>query len=306
MTLVLSVATPAYSLQVSDRLVSKAGEPYDPLANKNVVLRATDGLLVFGYTGLAFLDGMPTDTWIADRVSGGACAETGGALAYGNFAVRDVGSSLRAISQPLQSNAAFREYGGEICAVGWQWDGKGERGLVRNVLWRLQSEDSRLRWSQLVPRHAPERKRVFRMMPTGNWAMSAEAWGALLGQVGGAGADWEAVETLLVKAIRNAADLSPGTIGAHCMSILVRPWMFPNALVKFMPESPHQGEAMGQSVEVSYSPWMVAADAINAPAVSVGGLSREQGLLSYAMKTPPPPADQVLKGAYHSQRRPML
>jgi hypothetical protein len=78
MTLVLSVATPAYSLQVSDRLVSKGGEPFDPLANKNVVVRATDGLLVFGYTGLAFLDRMPTDTWIADRISGGACAEIGG------------------------------------------------------------------------------------------------------------------------------------------------------------------------------------------------------------------------------------
>ena len=51
MTLVLSVSCPAYALHVSDRLVSKGGKPHDPLANKTVVFRATDGLLVFGYTG---------------------------------------------------------------------------------------------------------------------------------------------------------------------------------------------------------------------------------------------------------------
>lgn len=306
MTLVLSVATPAYSLQVSDRLVSKGGEPFDPLANKSVVLRATDGLLAFGYTGLAFLDGMPTDTWIADRISGGACAEIGGALAYGSFAVRDVGSSLLALSEPLQGHQGFHEYGGEICAVGWQWDGKRQSAMVRDVLWRLQGQGKKLRWSQLVPRHLPERGEVFRMSATGNWALSAESWQTLLARVAGAGADWERAEKLLVEAIRASAEHAPGSIGAHCMSILLRPWVFPNALVKFLPKSPHQGDAMGQSVEVSYSPWMVAPDAIHAPAVSVGGLSCEQGLLPYTMEAPPPPADQVLKGAFQSQRRPML
>jgi hypothetical protein len=285
MTLVLSVATPAYSLQVSDRLVSKGGDPFDPLANKNVVLRATDGLLVFGYTGLAFLDGMPTDTWIADRISGGACAEIGWALAYGSFAVRDVGSSLLALSEPLQGNPGFREYGGEICAVGWQWDGKRQSALVRDVLWRLQGQGEKLRWSQLVPRHLPERGEVFRMSATGNWALSAETWQTLLKRVAAAGGDWQSVEMILVEAIRSAAERSPGTIGAHCMPILARPWMFPNALVKLLPENPHHRDAMGESVEVSYSPWMVAPDAIHAPAVSVGGLSCEQGLLSYAMET---------------------
>jgi hypothetical protein len=226
-TLVLSVATPVYSLHVSDRLVSKGGKPHDPLANKSVVLRATDGLLVFGYTGLAFFEGMPMDTWIADRVSGGACATVGGAISLGAFPVRDVGSSLLALSRPLQGDANFRNYGGEICAVGWQWNGKRERALVRDVLWRLRAEGDLLRWSQLVPRHIPERKEVFRMSSTGNRAMTDQAWQSLVDAVGAAGANWESVETLLITAIRDAAKQSPGTIGAHCMSILVRPWLFP-------------------------------------------------------------------------------
>lgn len=73
MTLVLAVATPAYPLHVSDRLVSKGGMPHDPVANKSVVFRATDGLLAFGYTGPAFLEGVPMDTWVADALSGGSC-----------------------------------------------------------------------------------------------------------------------------------------------------------------------------------------------------------------------------------------
>jgi hypothetical protein len=304
MTLVLSVATPAYSLQVGDRLVSKAGKPFDALANKNVVLRATDGLLIFGYTGPAYLDGLPTDVWIADRVSGGACAEIGGTLAFGSFPVRDVGSSLLAISRQLQGDAWFRDYGGEICAVGWQWDGKREGALVRDVLWLLRRNDEKLRWTQLVPRHLPERNEVFRMTATGNWTETRQAWQELLDAVGGAGADWERVQALLVEAIRSAARDSPGTIGAHCMSILVRPWMFPNVPVRFLPETPHLADAMGQSVEVSYSPWMVAPDSIHAPAVSVGGLSCEQGALNYSIEVPEPPAEQRLKGAFQSQERP--
>ncbi len=260
MTLVLSVATPAYALQVSDRLVSKGGKPHDPLANKTVVLGATDGLLVFGYTGLAFLDGMPTDTWIADQITGGACANIGGAVAYGDFPVRDVGTTLVALSQPLQDNEQFRVHGGEICAVGWQWSAKRKRSLARDGLWRLQPNRGRLRWSQLVPRHLPARKEVFRMTPTGNWAMSDGSWQELLDRVGAAGPDWELVEVYLIDAIRAAAEVSPGTIGAHCMSVLVRPGLFPNALVKFVPKSAHHGTAMGQTVEISYSPWMVAPE----------------------------------------------
>jgi hypothetical protein len=89
MTLILSVATPACALHVGDRLVSKDEEPHDPLANKSVVFRATDGLLAFGYTGLAFLEDVPTDTWIADVLSGGCCVGDVGAVRHAEFPVRD-------------------------------------------------------------------------------------------------------------------------------------------------------------------------------------------------------------------------
>jgi hypothetical protein len=303
-TLVLAVATPAYSLHVSDRLVSKGGVPHDRLANKTVVFRSTDGLLAFGYTGPAFIENIPTDTWLADALSGGQCAGDVGALSYGDFPIRDIGASLRLVCQRLRAHPPFGHLGGELSAVGWQWDGQREGALVRDVLWILHSGSGRLRWQQLVPRHAPERKEVFRMFWTGNWALTPDDWEQLVADVGACGRDWEGAQQLLVRAIRRASDKEAGTIGRHCMSVLLHPWLSPNALVQFFPDSPHDGTAFGQTVETAYSPWMVAPDAIHAPAVLVGGLTCDQGFLTYELQAPPVPDTQNLKGALQSQERP--
>jgi hypothetical protein len=304
MTLILSLSTPAYALHVGDRLVSVDGTPHHRLANKSVVFRASDGLLTFGYTGLAFLGGMPTDTWIADALSGGQCAGEVGAVRYGEFPVRDVGSSLRTLCQRLRSEREFVARHGEVSAVGWQWDRNRQRALVRNVLWVLHSGSGQLQWQQIVPRHLPDRERVFRMVRTGLWPLPGEEWRGLLARVEMAGRDWKAVESLLVETIRYASEEQPGRIGRHCMSILLRPWRSPNALVRFIPETAHRGTAFGQTVEVAYSPWMVAADAIHAPVALVGGLAEEQGLLTYSMEAPPVPGRQTLKAAFQSQQRP--
>jgi hypothetical protein len=304
MTLVLSVATPAYSLHVSDRLVSKGRMPHDPLANKSVVFRATDGLLVFGYTGLARFEGVPTDTWIADALSGGSCADGAGGISHGTFPVRDVGSTLRMLCQRLRPDAEFQRHHGEISAVGWQWSER-RKGAFRNVLWVLHAGSGRLQWRQIVPRPMPERNTTFWMVPTGDRALTDEDWQLLLDRVGAAGADCDTVEGLLVDAIRRASAERKGrTIGAHCMSVLVRPWRFPNARIRFIPKTAHHKTAFDQTVEVAYTPWMVAPDAIHAPMVLVGGLSSEQGLLTYSMGAPPVPDSQTLRGAFQSQAKP--
>ena len=305
MTLVLSVATPAYALHVSDRLVSKGGMPYDPLANKSVVFRATDGLLAVGYTGAAFVGSVPTDTWIAQTLSGDSWTGDVGAVSFGEFAVRDVGASLRILCQRVRANDEFAALGGEFSAVGWQWQGNRTPAPVRHVLWVLHSGSGNLQWQQIVPRHLPERKTVFRMVHTGDWPLGHVDWRRLLDRVGAAGPDPALVESLLVKAIRQAsAKREHRTIGSHCMSILLRPWRFPNALIRLIPETPHHAGAFGQAVDVAFSPWMIAPDAIHAPAVLVGGLSCEQGLLTYSTEAPPVPDNQVLKGAFQSQDRP--
>lgn len=304
MTLVLSVSTPAYALHVSDRLVSKAGRPHDPLANKTVVFRATDGLLVFGYTGPAFIRGVPTDSWIAEIVSGGGSAGELAAVRYGSFPVRDVGRTLLRLCERLQAEPLFPRLGGQVAATGWQWDGKREHAHVRNVLWVLDDASGKLCWRQLVPRHGPERTSSFRMMPTGDWALSADYWQAMLDEVGQAGHDWNRAERLLIDAVRESSRLKPGTIGPHCMSVLLRPWNSVMAELRFAPEIAHEAEAFGQVIETAYSPWRVAPDAIHAPSVLVGGMRCEQGFVPYSFDAPLVPDDQVLKGAWQSQHRP--
>lgn len=62
--------TPAYVLQVSDRRITRLDTgKIHPLANKNVVFVPTDGIVTIGYTGLAYLEGVPTDTWIACKLA---------------------------------------------------------------------------------------------------------------------------------------------------------------------------------------------------------------------------------------------
>ena len=140
------------------------------------------------------------------------------------------------------------------------------------------------------------------MVHTGDWPLGAEAWQGLLDQVGAAARDVERVESLLVDAIRDASALRSGTIGSHCMSVLLRPWHQPHAFIRFLPHGAHEAKAF-KVIEVAYSPWMVAPDAIHAPAVHSGGWTCAQGLLTYEMNSPPIPEDQRLKSAFQTQLR---
>jgi hypothetical protein len=70
MTLILTFASPFYVLQVSDRLVTVSGKEFDAVANKNVIYLARDADATIGYTGRAFVDRVPTDQWIAEKLGG--------------------------------------------------------------------------------------------------------------------------------------------------------------------------------------------------------------------------------------------
>ena len=67
MTLILSVLTRDYVVQVSDRRLTDAntGVPLNEPANKAIVFC---GHFVFGYTGLARIGSVRTDMWLAERL----------------------------------------------------------------------------------------------------------------------------------------------------------------------------------------------------------------------------------------------
>lgn len=76
MTLIVAVAVGNWAFHASDRFVSVEPTPanptgeYDPHSNKTVVVVGTDCWVVLGYTGIAYLDGRPTDRLIAEAISG--------------------------------------------------------------------------------------------------------------------------------------------------------------------------------------------------------------------------------------------
>src|SRR5258708_26583621 len=76
MTLILSQASINYVLQVTDRLVTQHENvtqrynPFDPLANKNIVYCSKNSVVAIAYTGIAYIDDIPTDKWIAQQLIG--------------------------------------------------------------------------------------------------------------------------------------------------------------------------------------------------------------------------------------------
>jgi hypothetical protein len=73
-TIILSLVTANFALQISDRLLSwKPGSeyvPWDPASNKSVVVLTRDGLITMGYSGPGFISGATTDGWIAEALTG--------------------------------------------------------------------------------------------------------------------------------------------------------------------------------------------------------------------------------------------
>jgi hypothetical protein len=69
MTLIITVASPLFIIQVGDRLLTRAiagkTEEFDANSNKSLIYEASNGLLAISYCGKAFIDGKPTDEWIA-------------------------------------------------------------------------------------------------------------------------------------------------------------------------------------------------------------------------------------------------
>lgn len=152
MTLVLSELSRRWVLQATDRLVSRNGKPFDALANKNVVFLARDGIVVIGYTGLAYLDDPPvtTDSWIARHLAPGLSPQDEGegalqVVGYPPGRWPDLGKALLTLGADLTSlferNRSFGSPSLQLVAAGWQWKATGWRwNLARSrpILWWVE------------------------------------------------------------------------------------------------------------------------------------------------------------------------
>src|SRR5437899_1522922 len=76
MTQILTLATTQFVLQVSDRLVTKLNPRldhagyHDGYFNKSIIHLTTDAIVAISFSGLAYLDGIPTDQWLVKEITG--------------------------------------------------------------------------------------------------------------------------------------------------------------------------------------------------------------------------------------------
>src|SRR5262245_50483627 len=108
MTQNIGIVTRHHAFHVSDRLVTqKVGgkfDAFDDNSNKTVVFRAKDARVVVGYSGRAYLDNIPTDTFIARSLLGVGLRGEGGFYAVGfPPSWTDIGRSVERLSQDLSS-----------------------------------------------------------------------------------------------------------------------------------------------------------------------------------------------------------
>ncbi|QOF73406.1 hypothetical protein IG197_10310 [Aminobacter sp. SR38] len=59
-----TLMSPAYIASDRRLTLGNGGKEYYPVANKAVVYRARNAVATRGYSGIAYIEGMPTDDWI--------------------------------------------------------------------------------------------------------------------------------------------------------------------------------------------------------------------------------------------------
>ncbi|MBM3167011.1 MAG: hypothetical protein FJZ94_06165 [Chloroflexi bacterium] len=109
MTIILTCLTWQYIVQVSDRRLTKNGKLYEDNANKAIDFC---GQMAFAYSGLAELEGMRTDLWLANVLS----SPSARALPEALTAIRDRASEcFRHLPYPYSPQQKIQSFVG----VGW-------------------------------------------------------------------------------------------------------------------------------------------------------------------------------------------
>jgi hypothetical protein len=279
MTLVLAIATPAYVLQVSDRLTTRnykypsgrrVVKAHDAAANKTIVYGAKDALVTIGYSGAAYVQGLATDSWLAQVLD----ADVSRFEEFGNFRagarnnVLDMGRSIRAIVTAIDQDfmampTSKRASGLVIQVIGWQWkldkrrfempmsyrlSNTGADGATTNIArsqryWGWERNG----WATQVigdTRFGAD-KRLFERLSTRTDLLA------------------DRVEEIMVDIIREESKRANSTVGPHCMSVLFQ-LSEPHVRLRFL-AGPQHSDVYG------FSPWVLMPAGASAPSVITGG-----------------------------------
>lgn len=129
MTLILSVLTPSYAIQVADRQLSWDGHatvaPAEKEANKAAIYVCNDARLIVGFTGLAKYGHFETSWWLLDRLLELAAPEYSAEGTTDRLADA-LTTKFRTLRLPLSQKRLA------VVITGFLWDGRPAYCLVSN------------------------------------------------------------------------------------------------------------------------------------------------------------------------------
>ncbi len=286
MTLVISFATPAYAIQVSDRLVTQRiqhrTQVFDAYSNKAVLYGAKDAFAAIGYSGPAYIEGLNTDRWIAELLYGGSPFPTGEMIGIKSGPAPqhvDIGRALELIRNRLEAlfqsrPATYRpNLPLSVIVAGWKW----KVGETR--IWPFLAKIA-------ADRTTPVTFRTTFTNRYWGWETGAYAFDAI-----GSSAEHakrtiktklakmtrlytDDCENLLIDVIREASQKDE-RVGQDCMSVLMDPRRDPFGVVRYQPKLPTFGEVTlsdtRHKVPLAFWPWVVLSSLLVPPQAQTGG-----------------------------------
>ena len=296
MTLILSRASIDYVLQVTDRLVTQGDNPFDPLANKNIVYCSKNSLVAIGYTGFAFIGDAPTDQWIAQQLIGEPFDR---GIRMGRLPQQlDQGQSIMLLKErldaapiPARWQKQWKSQTFILCAQGWPWSKTRVRPVIE-WLAKNPGQDEfaigrRQRHWHLERRSLPDGAMGIRFClsaaPPGN--ISTAEMKALSARIQDAPCERTAGD--MVHAVRAVASRNPAVV-PHCMSILITPPRIGFATIRFIPASRREAiletATLSRRLIAAYTPWIVGPNFAATPSLITGSVRTEIPLGPYVVQ----------------------
>lgn len=324
-------------MQLSDRFVTtERGGLHDRLANKTVLVCTTDAAVSLSYTGFAFIQGIPTDQWLVEKLTGSAFprGETPVMLGSSNQnGTSRLGQMLRRLVRNIDEvhssiqpvfRATWHSMPFAIVVAGWQWKPPLStqdvaRGQYFQIRFSPPSERSivelPLRYRPLVcgiAKSAGAHRATLEYRER-NWYLDGKCTFAAVpkGQVSpdklsdlktalAQAPSIDAYEGALVELMRSVAK-DTTRVGPDCMSVMLSPPPFGEIRVRYIPQFGEMGVLEGvrpQRVPIGFSPWVITPHRIMAPSTMTGhGMCLGTGLYEIRFLAPAaPPNDERWQG----------
>lgn len=283
MTMVIAAAWRHFALMVSDRLVTlnRPGSPeHDPLANKTVIFISADAVLIFGYTGSAYLAGTPTDQWIAQVLWGAPILPNNDGIMPMIGSRRRGARGLNQVVRALRQQLRTTRHGSSvtIAATGF----RQRRGRFIPVLISFSGKDGSFPLATLAmrpPRTNELNQLVIGMRPSKGTVEAVHAKGGSPGPMSSEEGAWYAAETC-AEVVRRTAKENP-SVGPHVMKVIIptsrrpgygtAPWQR-RVICQFSPRPDLDGK---QPTTIAYGPWVVTDYGLQPASVMAGmGVTR--------------------------------